>query len=129
MEDTDKKETVQYTFVQKLMSCAFYFLIGIAIFLAPFYIGLSRITSIPFFVCGGIILYASVVSFSIRLAEQAAGVSQWDRKGLITVTSLWSWGLLLMLGPTYFSIRAGWSAAFYIPAIIVPSYHQLIQLL
>ena len=68
-EDNNCKEAEQYAFAQKLLSCAFYFLIGIVIFLAPFYIGLSSIISMPFFACGGIIIYVSVVSLSIRLGN------------------------------------------------------------
>ncbi len=119
LEAADLKETANRSLLENLAACAFYFLLSFAIFFLPFYAGLPRIASIPFFVFGGLFIYVSIVTLLIRLAEHAAGLSDWDKNGLITVTSLWSWGLLLVLGSAYFGIHNRWKVAFYVPGILI----------
>ncbi len=98
-EITDRNDRIELSLLEKFLGFALYFLMSLVIFLAPFYLDLPGIAGIAFFAFGGIFLYASIVSLLIRLAESVAGSSEWDKKGLITVASIWCWGVLSALEP------------------------------
>lgn len=111
--------SVPSTFLSHLLACAFYGLWGAAILAAPVYAGLEGVPRIPFYLGGGLVLYVSLVSLIIRFAEHGAGLAEWDRKGVITVGTLWSMGLLLLGAPAYFGITGGWRNGFLVAALVV----------
>jgi hypothetical protein len=129
--EVEKKKPRQRSFFETLLSCALYFSWGLAIFVIPFYAPISTVVRIPFFVGGALFLYVGIVTLAIRLMQYGAGPSEWDRKGLITVSSLWSWGLFLAIGAAYFQVDGIWRAGFLIGGLLLiviglaGSLHQL----
>lgn len=117
--EVENKKSRQRSFFETLLSCAFYLSWGLAIFVIPFYAPISSMMKAPFFVGGALFLYVGVVTLAVRLMDYGAGPSKWDRKGLITASSLWSWGLLLAIGAAYFQVDGMWRAGFLLGGLVL----------